>query len=98
PPLHTTLRAGRKCRVLFSRLLLSSPDQESIDGRLLVTFAWFKDRRRESRLVRRVRKVLGLETKPTTKVVNPAGLTSDFIEKVSGIKLHARLGGPHVQH
>src|SRR5690242_1367136 len=56
-------------------------------------------RRREVRVVRRVRVVLGLEGEAVTLAVHPAtGAHQRAVEEVAGVELDARLVGVHAEH
>ncbi len=72
---------------------------EGVDRGARVRAARAQDRRRECRLVRRVREVLGLEGE---RVALPVGVTARAderaVEEVARVELGARLGRPGLQH
>src|SRR5262245_2637593 len=66
--------------------------------RRLVLPAFFQNRRREVRLIRRIRKMLCLEAEAVALVVGLAAFALHLREKVADVKLHARLGRPDFHH
>src|SRR5262245_16862321 len=66
-------------------------------GRLILP-AFFQDRRREVRFIRRIRKMLCLQAEAVAFVVGLAGFALHLFEKVADVKLDARLGRPDFQN
>src|SRR5271166_3152701 len=66
---------------------------QSIDDFLAIDLTWPQNRVRETRLVWRVRKTLGLKGQTGRLAIETAAARRRAIEIVSGIKLRARLRG-----
>src|SRR5215471_17309540 len=66
--------------------------------RRLILPAFFQDRRRKVRFIRRIWKMLCLEAEAVALVVCLAGFALHLCEKVADVKLHARLGRPDFHH
>ena len=79
--------------------LLGARYSEAKDCRCIVFSALREDGGRKTRLVRRVRVVLGFEAEAGVLAVGLSRLTLDLpIQKVACIELNPRLGGQHFQH
>src|SRR6266496_4037474 len=74
--------------------------RRKLEYRLLVERrAWLQDRRREVGMIRRIGIVLGLQTKSVAPLVDVALFAGHgSIQKISGIELHAGLGGGNFEH
>src|SRR4051795_3750180 len=73
--------------------------RESMDRRLLVLLARPQHRRGETRLVRRIGEVLGLQTEAVVLDVDLAALAGDRgVEQIAVVELDARLGGVDFHH
>src|SRR6187399_1123607 len=76
-----------------------SSDGEAESGRRMKDGTGPENHRRERRLVRRIGKVLCLETKAVALPINMAVLAGErAVEKISGVELHAGLGGQNLEH
>src|SRR5271166_3625292 len=71
---------------------------QSIDDFLAIDLTWPQDRVRETRLVWRVRKTLGLKGQTGRLAVETAATRRRAIEIVSGIKLCTRLSGQNFEN
>src|SRR5260370_30062408 len=90
-----TIENGQKAAAANGSLFGS----KFIDGGRVVAPARFQNHRRKFRLIRRIGKVLGFQAECSTALISLAALpVRSAIEKISGIKLHARLRGPNFQH
>src|SRR6267142_5429193 len=79
------------------------PARSLFDGKLVggdgvVALAGLEDDGGEFRLIRRIGKVLGFQAEGVAARIGEAALAGSFaIEKISGVKLDAGLGGPNFQ-
>src|SRR4029077_12645618 len=83
---------------LSSRIRRSLFDRELILRDGVISLAGIQNHRGEFRLVGRIGKVLGFEAEGIAARIGHAAFAGSFsVQEISGVKLHARLGGPNFQ-